>query len=173
MGPVHNALWRLVIERPDERAADVLPANFVLDRLASLATLALSIAKRVVRLSPAGYVKPPTDELWNRHAFAVIQFVISLTLYFIVFLSKMGASADLSTPTFPTLCLVLILFMLVCLTLSALSFFLDRYRIPLLTLVVLFGALSAILPQGDHFYYARKISEEPAWSKNSSRPESS
>jgi Patatin-like phospholipase len=56
------------------------------------------------------------------------------------------------SPVVPTLCYILILAMLFCWALSSLTFFLDRYRIPVLIPVAAWLAITSILPWSDYFY---------------------
>ncbi len=55
-------------------------------------------------------------------------------------------------PWFPTLGYVLVLIMGVSWGLAALSFWLDRYRVPVLTIVVLTSVATAQIGGGDHFF---------------------
>jgi predicted acylesterase/phospholipase RssA len=49
----------------------------------------------------------------------------------------------------------MVLVMLVCWVLSGLTFFFDRFRVPVLLLMVLYGWVVAQLPQADYFYPSR------------------
>jgi hypothetical protein len=53
---------------------------------------------------------------------------------------------------FPTLALVLLLGMLLCWLFAGASFFLDRYRVPLIFPVVAYATFTSSFPQADHFY---------------------
>jgi predicted acylesterase/phospholipase RssA len=133
---------------------------------------ALSIAFRwLVRLTPEGFVDAQY-RLWARHAFALLQFFFSLVLYVGLFImksdwseiTKYGTLAMSRPPRVPTLCLVLVLAMLLCWVLTALTFVFDRYRVPLLTLLFAYGSAVSVFPQGDHFFQssARDSTKAPA-----------
>lgn len=122
------------------------------------------LVRRCVRLTPAGYVDA-TGRIRTRHAFALAQFLTSLGLYaaiFVVKLKWLGLDAALQRWALrhgwdvqlqvPTLCLVLVLVMLACWTLSGLAFTLDRFRVPLLSLLFVYGTAISVFPQGDHFF---------------------
>jgi len=84
----------------------------------------------------------------HRHqVFASLQWLISVLAYFLyLFLSF---SDQLTLPTFS---LVFLLLTLICWSFAALSFFVDRYRIPLLFVVLAWGFVTGKFPQSDHFY---------------------
>jgi Patatin-like phospholipase len=126
--------------------------NYFVSVLASFANLGRTLVSYVVTISPQGYVDPRTRELRHRHVFAVIQLVVSIVFYFFLFLIKKYTPAGDTAPVIPTLCLLLILAMMLCWGLSALTFFLDRFRIPVLAPLIIWSWAVSSLPQGDHFY---------------------
>jgi Patatin-like phospholipase len=126
--------------------------NYFVSVLAGFADLGRALVTYVTTISPQGYIDPRTRELRHRHIFALIQLVISIVFYFSLFLIKKYAPAGETAPVIPTLCLLLILAMMLCWGLSALTFFLDRFRIPVLVPLVIWSWTVAVLPQGDHFY---------------------
>jgi hypothetical protein len=85
--------------------------------------------------------------IWSRHVFAWFQMLASLGLYVLVFFLKRDDLVRI-----PALCLVLMLAMLACWTFGALTFTLDRFRIPLITVVLAYGTAVSVFPQGDHFF---------------------
>src|SRR5207248_388959 len=55
-------------------------------------------------------------------------------------------------PVVPTLACVLLLVMLICWNGAALAFFLDRFRIPVLSVFVALALAAAQWPQSDHYF---------------------
>ena len=107
---------------------------------------------RVVRLTPEGFVDRQ-NRIWARHAFALLQVLVSLGFYGAVFVVKSsGVYVGGGQPTIPTLCLVLVLAMLVCWALTGLTFVFDRFRVPLLTLLFVYGTAMSVFPWNDHFF---------------------
>jgi hypothetical protein len=107
---------------------------------------------KIIALSPQGYLDDRGGQLRARHRFAAVQLLISLAFYLALFAVR-AWSPQLARAV-PTLCLVLVLAMLVCWSLSALAFFFDRFRVPLLLIVGGYVSLMALWPQSDHFYRA-------------------
>ena len=109
----------------------------------------------MVAWSPEGFVNPESREIWARHAFALFQLLISLTLYVLLFVAKLDVFS-LGPPRVPTLCYVLVLAMLLCWTLAALSFTFDRFRVPVLAVLLAYGWVMSEFPQGDHFFASQQ-----------------
>jgi hypothetical protein len=155
---LHDQLWDLTIERSDvvvDAAAKQEPINApspILDSIAYLAFGLLWVAHRIILLSPAGYTYPNTRTIKSRHSFAVIQLFISLLVYCGLYFTGRDRSADVKPPLVPTLCLLLVMVMLGCMAMSALTFFLDRYRFPILGFLGIYALMFSSMPQGDHFY---------------------
>jgi hypothetical protein len=126
--------------------------NYCVSILAGVADLGRALVSSIAVISPHGYVDSRTRELRPRHVFAVIQFVISIGFYIFLFFIKKYAPPGETTPVIPTLCLLLVLVMMLCWGLSALTFFLDRFRIPVLAPLIIWGWTVSFLPQGDNFY---------------------
>ncbi|MGI9071240.1 MAG: patatin-like phospholipase family protein [Bryobacteraceae bacterium] len=112
----------------------------------------------------AGYFEPPNGpgrRLLSRHVAAAKQFTVALVVYGLFFLLKYrvtNARAFGRFPVLPTLAMVLVLATLVCWFLSGISFFLDRYRVPILIPLVLYAIVTSGFPQSDHFYRAIPVS---------------
>lgn len=164
MTRVHDWLWDLAFERNDLRKADKnvqnvadFKPNLVLDFIAGGLGTAILLAEKIVKVSPEGYVVPGSLKLWNRHAFAIIHLFLSLAFYVGLYLTKWNVVARTGPPQLPTLCLVLAMLMLGCFTLSGLTFFFDRFRVPLLSLIALYAALSSFFPQTDHFFLSKPL----------------
>jgi predicted acylesterase/phospholipase RssA len=176
MTRVHDWLWELAFMRNDlrkaggeaQQIANYKP-NVVLDLLAAILGTGIRLAGKIVKVSPRGYVVPATGKLWNRHAFALIQLFLSLAFYVGLYLTKWNRFATTAPPSVPTLCLVLALIMLGCFAMSGLTFFFDRFRIPLLSLMALYAVFSSQFPQTDHFFLSSKLEPVPSTLKSSNR----
>ncbi len=102
--------------------------------------------------STAGYVKE--GKLSGHHLVAVHAFSLALIVYSLIFVLKNlnGRGFNAEYPLIPTLAVLLILGVLVCWTLSGVTFFFDRYRIPVLLPIVIYISFASAFPQSDHFY---------------------
>jgi hypothetical protein len=105
---------------------------------------------RLIALSPEGYVDARDEQLRARHRFASIQLLISLGFYVALFVMRVW-TPNLARAV-PTLCLVLVLAMLLCWGLTGLTFYFDRFRVPLLLIIGAYIAVVSLWPQSDHFY---------------------
>jgi hypothetical protein len=105
--------------------------------------------RSVVSWTPAGFVNPATRQPYERHIFALLQLVSTLFLYALLGLIKTFGSGP---PRIPTLVVILVVVAFICWALAALSFVFDRFRIPVLALLVGYGTLVSVFPQGDHFF---------------------
>lgn len=97
-----------------------------------------------------GYVDPrsPGAHLLPGHTLAIFLATITLLLYgYTVYTKLMDGAYDEGGTSVPTLTAILLLVLLVSWALSALTFFLDRYRVPLLV-----GALAVALALGGRTY---------------------
>jgi hypothetical protein len=91
------------------------------------------------------------------HAQGMAMLLLTILFYIIVGVSKfvrLGCS-----PKFPTLGFVLLLLMLLCWGLSAMAFFLDRFRIPVILPLVALFTLTSLLPWSDHFYQVKQLEQ--------------
>ena len=148
MGPVHDELW--------DKTVGNTKANRATQIIEILTELTLYLGTIPARISPAGYKEHKTAEIYDRHKFASIQLTFSILLYFLLFWAKRTSTSKAVPPTIPTLSLVLVLVTLLCLFLSALTFFFDRFRVPLLLVIATFAFVVSGFPQGDYFYNAMK-----------------
>lgn len=107
---------------------------------------------------------------WNRngeilpgHIFALSLAALSTIFYIFVLIFKVPGqgSGTFDTPNIPTLAAIVLLVLTAGWVLAGLAFFLDRYRVPLLTavLVIWFG-LAGSLENTDHVF--RLEAEKPA-----------
>src|SRR5581483_10194273 len=85
------------------------------------------------------------------HGLALSLFVVSLLLYAVIGIFKY-ASLGVHF-IIPSLAYVLWLVLLLCWGLSALAFFFDRYRFPVLIPIALWLAFTAQFGQSDHYYH--------------------
>lgn len=100
----------------------------------------------------AGYFDPYTGLLYPGQWLCVMMFAFTWALY--LFIGEWGRDIGV-----PAICYVLLLLILLNWILSALAFFLDRYKVSLLFLGLLFTLASGLTPQSDHYYSVR--SEAP------------
>lgn len=105
----------------------------------------------------AGYFRPkvPGDDrlyLRNSHVFAAWLFGFSLVLYFVP--GALHESYLRAGKLFPitSLFYVLLFLMLVSWFFSAVTFFFDRYRVPVLLLLAIFFVVSGSDRQADHYF---------------------
>jgi hypothetical protein len=106
-----------------------------------------SIAARLFGLS-SGYIG--TDRrLLPGHSFATIQLLLSAAFYGLLVYGKWG-SLPAANPWVPTAASIVLLLLLWCWALAGISFFLDRYRVPLFTSVMGLVLLSGSCKQTDH-----------------------
>jgi hypothetical protein len=88
------------------------------------------------------------------HVTAAGGFTLALLVYLVLGVSGyrlLGKKAIM-----PALCSVLMVMMLLCSSLSALSFLLDLWHLPVLTVVALWGLLTAQSANADHHYDLKK-----------------
>ncbi|MBZ5521710.1 MAG: patatin-like phospholipase family protein [Acidobacteriia bacterium] len=96
-----------------------------------------------------GYLEP--DGFLRGSQWLALMFSLAtLCVYFVIDFYA-GARVD-ESPNVPALAMILILLLNANWVLAALTFFLDRYRIPVLVPMVLLVALNGNLPSTDHFY---------------------
>jgi len=92
------------------------------------------------------------------HGMALGLSLVSFALYIAIGQAKyarLGRSARV-----PTLAYMLLLLMLLCWGLTGAAFFLDRYRIPILALVLLVFLLTSFSSHSDHYYHVLEGARE-------------
>jgi patatin-like phospholipase len=152
---VHDRLWDDVFVKDQS----FLTTN---NAIVGIADSMFRLFTRVVRLTPSGFVDPQ-GRIWARHAFALLQFLLSVLLYGTLFLFKLNwPFVAAGPPRIPTLCLLLVLAMLACWALSGLTFLFDRHRVPLLSLLVAYGTIMSVVPWNDHFFPTLPYAGTPA-----------
>jgi hypothetical protein len=107
----------------------------------------LSIAARLFGVS-SGYIG--TDRrLLPGHSFAAVQLLLSAAFYGLLLHAKWG-SVSPADPWVPTAASIVLLLLLWSWALAGISFFLDRYRVPLFTSVIGLVLLSGSCKHTDH-----------------------
>ncbi|HEY1950926.1 MAG TPA: patatin-like phospholipase family protein [Bryobacteraceae bacterium] len=106
-----------------------------------------------------GYVmRGPSDPLPD-HLRAIGGFLLALAIYSV--LGLYGHWSLGKRHTVPALCSALMVIMLLCWSLSAVAFFFDAWRIPILLIVGLVGMLTAQSSKSDHLYQLRPRKNRP------------
>jgi hypothetical protein len=93
------------------------------------------------------------------HYMALWSFVLCLLVYVAIGIGKFFRIGD--PPTVPTLADLLIFLMILCWGLSAVTFILDRFRIPLLLPFLLAAVVSAHIHATDHYFYMFSAKSTP------------
>lgn len=97
--------------------------------------------------------------LRSGHVFAIGMSFIAFVLYIGIGYYK-GRIDD--KPTFvPALAFALLFLIVACWFLGALSFFFDRYRVPLLASLAVLSLATTYAPESDHFYRVELVSKLP------------
>jgi hypothetical protein len=91
-----------------------------------------------------------TDPVLNDHLDATLAMLLTVILYIV--LGVYGKHRLGQTHTVPALCSALMIVMLLCWTLSAISFFTELYRVPILLIILIAGIITAQSSRADHFY---------------------
>jgi hypothetical protein len=128
----------------------------VLDRLSTAVHNVLVQARHVVGLG--GYLQPPNaplaagtpDFIVTDHLLAAVAFGLTATFY--AMLGIYGRRRLGRERTVPALCSALVIIMLLCWSLSAISFFFELYRVPVLLIILIAGIVTAQSSRSDHFY---------------------
>lgn len=164
---VHRWLRRAVDEEQSPPPSEPLDfARYVVRRVRSsgweaveyLARFTVGGLRVVSNLSPQGYCDG--RKLRARHEFAALQFTVSVLFYAVLFVIH-EATKHNEVPVIPTLCLVLVLITMIGWAFSALTFFFDRFHVPLLLIVGGYAVLMSGMPQSDHFYRAKPLVSPP------------
>ncbi len=111
---------------------------------------------QIVEGASQGYLVKVTDakgeclKLLSGHVFALTLALLALASYVLIGFDKAAISA--APAAVPALAYVLLFFIVACWFLSALAFFFDSYRFPLLLSIAVLGSLTASVPQSDHLF---------------------
>jgi predicted acylesterase/phospholipase RssA len=121
----------------------------------------------IFRCAGQGYLidcEAPAGSLALRsgHVFALALSFMASLFYLIIGYAK-GKIAD--TPaSVPALAFLLLFGIVLCWILGGLAFFLDRYRVPLLSSIALLTLATGLVPQSDHIYrIERESSGKTPW----------
>ncbi len=107
----------------------------------------------------AGYISPD-GFLWGGQWLALMFSLATLGVYFLIDILTRAWSGE--STVVPALVFVLLLLLNINWIFSALAFFLDRYRVPLLIPVIVLCAVDALIPASDHYYtVSRGVTVEP------------
>ncbi|HWB98536.1 MAG TPA: patatin-like phospholipase family protein, partial [Bryobacteraceae bacterium] len=98
---------------------------------------------------------PGSLKLLSGHVFAISLAVLAFAVYLIVGAGKREISEHAATV--PALAFVLMFLIVACWAMSALAFFFDRFRFPLLWAVAGLAVLTANAPESDHFFRVAKL----------------
>ncbi|HEY6969477.1 MAG TPA: pentapeptide repeat-containing protein [Candidatus Angelobacter sp.] len=99
----------------------------------------------------AGYFDPRTGLLYPGHWLSFLSLFATLLLYWTIGRLKHAHLGE-SFGNVPAICYVVLLLLLLTWILGMAAFFLDRYRIPLLLLTMVFIFAGNLTPQSDHYY---------------------
>lgn len=100
-----------------------------------------------------GYLDLDRGTLQKRHLFAAYQFLLAFVAYTVYcIVSAFDLALRGGQFLVPTLSLVIVMLTLFCWGLAGISFFLDRYRVPLLVPIALFAFSGSFFKQSDYFY---------------------
>jgi hypothetical protein len=109
----------------------------------------------------SGYVDQNTHRFLPGHRLAASLMVLSMLLYGFIG-RQIRAENGFSVPT---LAYVLLLLIVLCWVLGALTFFFDRYRVPVALLIVLLIAATGFRGGSDHYFQLR-----PSWATDPLSP---
>lgn len=119
----------------------------------------------VLRPAGQGYLvdlDPPSGErlkLRPGHVFALCLSGLALACYLAIGYYK--SEIEAAPARVPALAYLLLFAIVVCWVLSALAFFLDRYRFPLLWCLAILSVVTAYAPISDHFFRIVRLESPP------------
>ena len=97
--------------------------------------------------------------LRSGHVFATALSLIAFAFY--IGIGYYKGRIDEKPATVPALAFFLLFLIVVCWFLGALTFFFDRYRVPLLACLAVLSLATTYAPESDHFYRVERIPELP------------
>lgn len=143
-------LWARISYALSTLAGELLVQHFVVESLKKAASRFDWYETKNMPGVLGGYW-PMKDHIAAAAGFALaLVFYVSLGLYGY---TRLGKKA-----TVPALCSALMVMMMACSTLSALSFFLDLWHVPLLLVLIVAGVVTAQSNHSDHYY---ELKERP------------
>jgi hypothetical protein len=98
-----------------------------------------------------GFQETDGEGAHEGHYMALWSFLLCFLVYAAIGIGKFFRIGDL--PTVPTLADLLVFLMILCWSLSAVTFILDRFRIPLLLPLLVAAIFSAHIHATDHYFY--------------------
>ncbi len=113
--------------------------------------------RRLKKKLGAGY-SGPDNQLHSGHKMATWLFLFLLLLYVVLGIATAPGASQSPGECFPVLASLLFILLLWGWILAGVAFFADRYRIPVILLVVLWGSFST-----DHFYRVKPHDPGPQW----------
>lgn len=106
-----------------------------------------------------GFQKKDGRSAYEGHYMALWSFLLCLFVYVAIGIGKFFRIGD--QPNVPTLADLLVFLMILCWGLSAITFILDRFRIPLLLPFLLAAFVSAHIHATDHYFYMFSSKSSP------------
>jgi hypothetical protein len=108
-----------------------------------------------------GYID--NGEVNQRHRFALAALIITLIIYAVLGLLKKAISfGERPVPIVSTLAMFMLLITVLCWIFAGLTFFLDRFRVPVILVAGAYLWVTGLLPQTDAFYRTKLGSSLPA-----------
>jgi Patatin-like phospholipase len=123
----------------------------------------VSMLKRLKNTDGYQERENPGDHLSIDHEFGVYFFLAASVLYLAGWLRPLMNRPPFSTgdqPLIPTLFMLICFTTVACWILCFLSFFFDKYRIPLVMVVVVLFYVSSNITSHDHFFDAQRLSHD-------------
>ena len=107
------------------------------------------------------YCDAPAGKLTLRsgHMFAMSLSLIAFALY--IGIGYYKGRIDEKPSVVPALAFLLLFLIVVCWFLGVLTFFFDRYRVPLLSILAILSLATTYTPESDHFYRVEPVSGLP------------
>jgi hypothetical protein len=106
-----------------------------------------------------GFQREDGKSAHEGHYVALWSFLLCFLVYVAIGIGKFFRIGE--TPTVPTLADLLIFLMILCWGLAAITFILDRFRIPLLMPFLLAAVVSAHVHATDHYFYMFSAKSSP------------
>jgi predicted acylesterase/phospholipase RssA len=152
--------------KPLERGFDTLYCwhSESLNRLKGHLNSLVQWPLEILRGAGQGYLvdcEAPAGQLTLRsgHVFAIAMSLMAFALYIII--GYLKGRIDEKPAKVPALAFFLLFLIVACWFLGELSFFFDRYRVPLLASLAVLSLATTYAPESDHFYRVQAGSKLP------------
>lgn len=122
--------------------------NYLVKHTADIQAWAESLTKRVPKSLTNGIFKGYF--LRSGHVSATVYFIMTAAIFLSGFILYSPTGQSLLSP--PAIAYLLLLFILFTWALPALSLFFDRYRVPVLLILVIFSVILTLTVRGDYYY---------------------